>query len=1000
MNYIDTGKLYDATNNGLAVFEYYFSEVGDLTSPKTKFKIRSSEKTASARIAWYKNMWLITDFGNRGEVNGMNAVKFVMWMESLIYYDALRFIQDVIVKRELGSDNFQKPQYKPGYEMREMTPSDRKKQYNFTYKKEPSEKDLKVFGPFVTREILDNFNCRALEKYEYCSTSKKLKRDVVHIFTANDDYPMFVFDYGDFRKLYKPLDPEKKHRFLYDGTKPTHYVYGLEQLLDADNEFADDLKEDEEPKMPDGKPHAKVRDLIRVSGESDAINLASLGFHVYWLNSESEIYKGDDYKTLDDLCENHYQVFDLDATGQKYASIHALAHMNMHTIYLPDWLKNKKDWRGNPCKDIKDFVAESGSDQDKTRTEFLRLKQKAKTIKFWFTGKDKSGNVTYNISLEHYYYFLNMHGFWMTDSKYHNKSGECYARVQGKVVHLISPDDIKKIAKRFTKEWIRSKNFMYEIALLNKINSSNQINESNLQELAHIEFDFKNHDNSTEYIHFKNGSFKITRDKIEKVKQEDIPNYILGSLNVQNTKISHLHDRNIFHIKQPAIEVTASKEYQALIDAQEKEKNTDKRKELNIKVANFPELNRYTVKINDKDFVFLEFLQDLASIHWRKKDELKQELSEKEKKEQDLLLVNILFTLGYNMSQYKHPGKPWLTFLQDMKISQVGQSSGRSGKSLLTIAMGLVRPSFYVGGRKLTNSQVYQFLYDGYTQFHNNIEVDDFAEYGDFDFFYTQVTGKREINKKHLAQEVLDYNESGKMIISSNFELQKTDNSTIARILNCGVSDYYHEKTKYNDYKEPMSPFIKYGRRMYDDFTDEEWTKFFNLAAYCIQLQMRFYKIQPPMENLDKRQLRREMTKYLGKEEEFIRWARDYFTPGDAIISGLKVSGLKVSPEDHGYLGTLVVKEWAYKNFEATLSDTQAKKYKATQFKKAVIAYAEYMGLQYNPESFCTGSHDSTPESRRIIKTIDGKSLECFFIEKQLVKLPELTKEESDGLPF
>jgi hypothetical protein len=61
---------------------------------------------------------------------------------------------------------------------------------------------------------------------------KKHNRDVVHVFKATKDYPIFLFDYKDFQKLYRPHEIEKKHRFLYIGQKPKEYVYGLEQILE------------------------------------------------------------------------------------------------------------------------------------------------------------------------------------------------------------------------------------------------------------------------------------------------------------------------------------------------------------------------------------------------------------------------------------------------------------------------------------------------------------------------------------------------------------------------------------------------------------------------------------------------------------------------------------------------------------------------------------------------------------------------------------------------
>lgn len=56
----------------------------------------------------------------------------------------------------------------------------------------------------------------------------------------------------------------------------------------------------------------------------------------------------------------------------------------------------------------------------------------------------------------------------------------CYVWLKGKVVDLIPPENIKRIVKRFTKAWIKSKNLTDEIAILNKLNTSNQITEGNI----------------------------------------------------------------------------------------------------------------------------------------------------------------------------------------------------------------------------------------------------------------------------------------------------------------------------------------------------------------------------------------------------------------------------------------------------------------------------------------------------------------------------------------
>lgn len=992
MKYIESDKILELTSYGLDVFRHYFPGE-DLTNPKHKFKERKDEKTPSAQVSFYRGQWRITDFGNQSEINSLSCIAYVMYREGLMYIDALRFIEEVIIRHTIDSSGFKKPVYAAEYSWREVESTDKKGEHTFVYKERPSADDLAAIGRYVTASLLEEFGMKAVESYSLCSYSEKYKKDVVHTFKSTPEYPIFVLDCGNFKKIYKPHEPEKRYRFSYAGSKPSNYIFGLDRLTNAENEF---INEDNGEYEYAGSEHKtpKIKDLIRCSGESDALNVASLGYHVYWLNSESANLERDQFQELDDMCENHYQLMDLDDTGRKMAMAFAHKHMNLYTIQLPDWLKLKRDWRGNPCKDIKDFINISGNDQDETAHQFGVLKRRAFQMKFWTKTLDKDKkSYTYNLNLENYYYFLESHGFYVTDSKYHRKAGYCYAKIDGKTVELINPEQIKKIVKRFTKNWIRSKNLLDEVAILNKINSSNQISENNLQELKEIELNFRNHKNGLEWLHFKNGSLKITADKIEKVKHDDVPNFILGKLEVNDTTISHKIDQNIRLESKPPIEVNPTPAYRELLDRLENARTTEERENINVEVANFDELERYDVTINDEEFIWVRFLKDISHIYWRKELEDKIALTDEEKKEQNLLLANIMFVLGYMTSQYKSPAKPWLTFLQDLKISDIGQSSGRSGKSLLGVAMGKTRPSFYIGGRRKDITEKTEFIYDGYTKFHNIIEVDDLYEFADINFFYTQVTGKREVNSKHISKQILDYDESGKMLVSSNFELPNLDNSTIARLLNAAVSDYYHEKTKYNDYKETRSPFTKYGRMLFDEFTEEEWIKFYNFMAYCIQLQMRFFKIQPPMANLQKRQLRRLMIRGVSKDEEFFKWANSYFT----ISPDPRPD---ISPAESGYFNVLIVREWAFKNFTSTLTDLQQRKFKPQQFRQSMAAWCEYYGYELNPLKLCTGKNAS--EDRRIIKNVEGTTMECFYISTSPYKPEEddLTEDEENNLPF
>jgi len=996
MDYIDVEPILDASQQGLTIFQYYFPGV-DFHDKKSFVKCRSNERTASAKVSLYQGKWHITDFGNQSEINGMTAISYVMHSENLIFNDALHFIEKVIIKHEVGSRAFRRPEYKAEYSWRDVEPEDKKDEYKFTYKPSPTDNDLKSIGRYVTVELLERFNFKSVEKYEMVGYSEKFRKDIVHIFKSTDDYPIFLLDEGSFKKIIKPHELEKRYRFHYIGRKPNNYVFGLKQLKELDNEFVNPETGKYEYNGPEWKK-PRVKELIRCSGESDAMNLASLGFHVYWLNSETAEMDRDTWNELDGMCVTHNQLMDIDATGKEMAMKFADQHIDLITIQLPEWLKLKKDWRGNACKDIKDFIGICGSNQDETLREVQVLKRKAFPMRFWTKitkGQKGKDVVSQSIDLENFYYFLQSHGFYVIDSVYHQKAGYCFAHITDKIVVLINPMHIKKIVKRFTREWIRSQNLFDENAILNMINSSNKISENNLQELQQINLEFTNHDSKTEYLHFRNGSIRIRMDSIEKIKHQEVPNYILGKLEIGTEVISHVIDKNITLGKQPSIEVNPTPAYATLLDKLNSAKTPQERENINVELENFTILDRFVVKINDEDFIFTRFLQDLSYIHWRKELEKKETLSVNEIKEQNLLLTNIMFMLGYMASQYKNPAKPWLVFLQDIKITPIGQSSGRSGKSVLCKGLSYTRPRFYIDGRRKDITNKTDFIYDGYTRFHNIIEVDDLNEFADFDFFYAQITGNREVNSKHISKQILPFDCSGKMIISSNYELRKVDSSTIARILNTAVSDYYHVKTRFNDYKETRSPKSKFGRLLYDDFTDEDWGKFYNFMAYCIQITMRFDKIQPPMENLEKRQLRRLMTNGGSKNEEFYNWANQYFTISPDPRPEL-------SPCDVGYFNVPFRRDSAFENFKLTLSSSQVNGYTNNQFKSNLIHWCEYHGYELNPLIICTGANAA--EDRRIIKKIGDKTIECFYISTAPLHVSENKNDQIaydiNNLPF
>ena len=156
---------------------------------------------------------------------------------------------------------------------------------------------------------------------------------------------------------------------------------------------------------------------------------------------------------------------------------------------------------------------------------------------------------------------------------------------------------------------------------------------------------------------------------------------------------------------------------------------------------------------------------------------------------------------------------------------------------------------------------------------------------------------------------------------------------------------------------------------------------------------MRFDKIQPPMENLERRQLRREMSEGLGREENFLKWADDYFQVWETQ-NGFRPA--RSAPDaECAYLDTLFCRSAAFQHFmeNSGISENKRKSYNAQRFKTHLAAWAKYHGFVLNPERI------ANTKDGRIKQKIDGKVVELFYISTNPNDLIEIEAETTAPAP-
>lgn len=285
-------------------------------------------------------------------------------------------------------------------------------------------------------------------------------------------------------------------------------------------------------------------------------------------------------------------------------------------------------------------------------------------------------------------------------------------------------------------------------------------------------------------------------------------------------------------------------------------------------------------------------------------------------------IANKLSCIGYLLRDYKSITEARAVVAMDATMSEVGVSSGRSGKSFIGAAIKTFVSQVEIDGPNLTNDD--QYMFSAVSRQTKNIFIDDIQQNFSFDKFKQRITGDLNVNIKQGARFVIPFDEAPKFYITSNHALDGLNDSTRARLVFMSFSNWYNA-----DYR----PVQEFGHKFFSGWDERQWTLFDNLLCECVQIYMQVQEkgwsqpdrgtIDPPMEGLMLRELRQEMG------ELFLQWASVYFA-----IDGPNINQRKTRKAiTEAYLD-----EFGLKATQMT----------AKTFKNKLVAYCRFAGLHLN----------------------------------------------------
>ena len=898
-------QILKETDGGLSVILHYYPQAKKcLDNKRAKFKIRN-EKTASVSIYQEKEKWYLKDFGN-GEKR-MDVFALVMKNENLNFSESLKFIS----KQFCNADYIEKK--KPA-EMPVFKKVSKSKEDKVEFKDRLSDFELSIIGKKVTQEICDTYKLKAIKYF--------VRKDSEYEIYSTDKFPIFCFDFGDWKKIYQPLNRDKAYRFSYIGNKPKDFIFGLDQLKEISNKneaIIENEADENDMQDSDLKP-----DIFICSGDRDALNVAATGRPVIWMNSETALLSKQQYYDLKSVSKQIYVIPDIDNTGKRQGDRLCLKYNDIKMVILPEELKNYKDFRGNTCKDVTDFLKHSY----KIGVSFDKLVRNAVPFKFWKELYTKNGDFKgYFINTLSLLQLLRANGYYRMEDK-SSEFGYFYIKINENIVHKIIPKSNKKGVggiKTEIKDFINNHVKFENNELRNKLFRSKDTDEGIMSNLNFKkDLDFKSCEKDYMYIPFNNVAWKITAKNIEEYRIQEIDKYFWQDDILDNCK-------KVTISKKPIFEINYSEKYNNLLLSGD-----------HNAIKNMRDIDKFTIKINDEDFIYMKFLKNASRMYWKKESEGK-ELTEDEKKEELLHLINKIYTLGYLSFKHKDPDKPWAVFVIDARETETNKSSGGTGKSLFLTSLNYLSKTFNITGRDPEKTKN-RFIFDGIDEFTHMININDANKYFKFDFFFPFITDDLMVEAKNISSFTIPFSLSPKIAISSNFALRNIDLSTKRRLLYVSFSDYYHEKDDDGYYPETVSPAKEFGKNLFLDFTEEEWNKFYNFIALSIQVFLKFNsRIDPPMDNIVKKNLKAEVG------ESIFDWAEDFFS-------------------DKKYLDVEIEKNVVFESIKENVP--YAKNLSAQRMKKKIKAYCKYKGWELNPKKMLTNNS-------QIIK----QSVEYLFIK-------------------
>lgn len=265
--------------------------------------------------------------------------------------------------------------------------------------------------------------------------------------------------------------------------------------------------------------------------------------------------------------------------------------------------------------------------------------------------------------------------------------------------------------------------------------------------------------------------------------------------------------------------------------------------------------------------------------------------------------------IGYLLHGHKNKANARAVICVDEKIPRNDrEANGRTGKGIFFNGIKQLRKTVIENGKAFRTENTFQYQE---VSFDTEVLVfDDVKKRFPFEFIFSTITEDMQLNKKHKGQFSIPFEQSPKIIITTNHTIQGKGSSYAGRKFEIEFSEHYNER---------FTPKDDFGHLLFDEWDNDEWRRFDNYMLDCCRRYLETGLIDYEKSTLPNRQLMDST------HPDFVEYASFAIDPG------------------------VTEKKTLYENFLNDYPDfTKGRALKSNTFTRWVQEYCDYKDWQYD----------------------------------------------------